>query len=612
MYIQKKSVMKYEDLESLIDNYPGAMALSDMDGKILAINENLARVFNKPRNNLLGENGYNYIEKKVGERRKKIIEKITKTKKFEILVDAERGRWWKSIFVPILDEKSTVKQMAFYIEDITGEKEQELKIIEGKEDYYKSLIENSIDLIALISSDRTFLYQSPSLQRILGYLPNERVKGNIMDNVHPEDIKKLTSTFDEILSNPTYQGYLHFRVRHKNGEYRLFESTVNNQINNPIVQGIIVNARDITDREKLERETKERKQYLESLMDGTTEIIFTIDETYTIGIWNKAAETLTGFKRVVIQGKKLDTISVFSDIPEITAFIDSCFNGKPAVLSKILINTKNDMKRLLRFSSSVVRRESMPDELVFVCNDITFMDEVHGDLIAGFSYLISEPLVESAKNLFRSLLRQGWHGYYITRADEKIEEYFHDFLPKVGFISLESSEKDVIRNSYELYKNISDFLRTNARSVILLDRIDYLISFYGFHEVLKNLYHINDLVSQKKALLLLRVNKLLFNTEQYTYLQEEFNRLPSKELADVYLNDEIYNILQFIAVQNKKNTLVSQKGICSNFTITKVTAQKRIEKLLADGFIISKKQGRSKYLYATDRAFELFEKRSNS
>ena len=113
----------------------------------------------------------------------------------------------------------------------------------------------------------------------------------------------------------------------------------------------------------------------------------------------------------------------------------------------------------------------------------------------------------------------------------------------------------------------------------------------------------------EKGILLLRVNQILFTPEHYAFLQEEFQRLPSREHTDVSLDTDVDNILQFIRGQNMKHSLVTQKLITTTFHISKVTAQRRIEDLVAKGLIISKKKGRSKYLYATETADEFFEKR---
>jgi len=113
----------------------------------------------------------------------------------------------------------------------------------------------------------------------------------------------------------------------------------------------------------------------------------------------------------------------------------------------------------------------------------------------------------------------------------------------------------------------------------------------------------------KKGLFLLRVNRTLFSNEQFSFLHEEFSILPPQQKRDLYLEDMLYDLFIFIFKENENSSLVSHKTICDHFGIVKVTAHKRIESLLKKGLIISRKRGRSKFLYVTDKGKELLHQR---
>lgn len=161
----------------------------------------------------------------------------------------------------------------------------------------------------------------------------------------------------------------------------------------------------------------------------------------------------------------------------------------------------------------------------------------------------------------------------------------------------------------KILEDTKEFIRQNKQPIICLDRIDYLIARFDFNEVLNFLYHLNDIIRTHNALLLVRFNRSLLTLEQLGYLSEEFSTLPSQQITDVYLEDFLYNLLDFIFKENSKNVFVSQKHICSHFSISKATAQKRIEHLQTQGLIISQKHGRSKFLYVSDKGKELLRQR---
>ena len=77
---------------------------------------------------LSATSGYDNVETPAAKRRKKVIEKVIKTKKPMELVDNERGRWWKAIFQPIFNKEGNVVKIAYYIQDITENKGVEIKL----------------------------------------------------------------------------------------------------------------------------------------------------------------------------------------------------------------------------------------------------------------------------------------------------------------------------------------------------------------------------------------------------------------------------------------------------------------------------------------------------
>ena len=80
-----------EDFNHLIDNHTDAMVISDLEGKILAINEKLAKIFGKSKDELIGTFGYDYVDNEASKRRRDVIKKVIKTKKSMELIDQERG-----------------------------------------------------------------------------------------------------------------------------------------------------------------------------------------------------------------------------------------------------------------------------------------------------------------------------------------------------------------------------------------------------------------------------------------------------------------------------------------------------------------------------------------
>ncbi len=133
----------------------------------------------------------------------------------------------------------------------------------NSEHLFCALIQNSSDIIAILQEDGIISYQSPSLKRLLAYAPEELIGRNAFELVHPDDLPRVKSAFNEVIRNPEAPLSVQYRFRHKDGSWRVLESTGSNQLRNAVVAGIVVNSRDVTKRvmaEVLLRETMKRAE----------------------------------------------------------------------------------------------------------------------------------------------------------------------------------------------------------------------------------------------------------------------------------------------------------------------------------------------------------------
>ncbi len=132
------------------------------------------------------------------------------------------------------------------------ERERAEKSLRESERRFRSLVMNSSDMITVFAPDGTRLYSSPSTERLLGYDPEAMISGSAFDIVHPDDAGRVREEFAELSRNPGTGRPFEFRLRHADGSWRVFESIGSNLIGDPGVGGLVFNARDVTDRKKME------------------------------------------------------------------------------------------------------------------------------------------------------------------------------------------------------------------------------------------------------------------------------------------------------------------------------------------------------------------------
>jgi len=134
------------------------------------------------------------------------------------------------------------------------ERERMKRQLREREEYFKSLIEQAMDIIAVLDADGAVRYASPSVLPLLGYGAEELVGQHVFDLVHPDDVGPALRVFAEGVATGQGGRLLGLQVRHKDGTYRSLEAIGRYLLDDPVVRGVVINARDVTERRSLERQ----------------------------------------------------------------------------------------------------------------------------------------------------------------------------------------------------------------------------------------------------------------------------------------------------------------------------------------------------------------------
>ncbi len=155
------------------------------------------------------------------------------------------------------------------LRNITERKQVE-EALRSSEEHFRALIENSHDVIVVTDKEGNITYESPSIERILGYKPEDLIGKNGFQFIHSDDVVEVYETFSEVIAHPENTHSIVLRIQHMDGSWRFVEAITQNLLNDPIVTGIIVNFRDITDRRQAEEDLTEYRKHLEDLVEERT------------------------------------------------------------------------------------------------------------------------------------------------------------------------------------------------------------------------------------------------------------------------------------------------------------------------------------------------------
>jgi two-component system cell cycle sensor histidine kinase/response regulator CckA len=124
----------------------------------------------------------------------------------------------------------------------------------------RALIEKATDMVVILAADRTVRYVSPSVQRILGYMPEACIGRDALEAVHPDDQATVEQVFAVIARTPGEALSLTYRYRHAGGDWRILEATATNLLAEPEVEAIVFNSRDVTEHAETEQQLRQAQK----------------------------------------------------------------------------------------------------------------------------------------------------------------------------------------------------------------------------------------------------------------------------------------------------------------------------------------------------------------
>ena len=175
-----------------------------------------------------------------------------------------------------------------YSRDITERKrlEQQLK---KSEEYYKSLLHGSSDLITIADQAGAVRFTSDSIQRILGYRPDEVLGRQMFSFFHEDDLARAAGWLSAAAGSPNL--LVELRVRRKDGTWCLCEGTASPVTGLEDEPLLLINVRDISRRKLIERE----HALLAAIVESSDDAISSIAPDLRITYWNRGAERMFGF-----------------------------------------------------------------------------------------------------------------------------------------------------------------------------------------------------------------------------------------------------------------------------------------------------------------------------
>lgn len=329
-------------------------------------------------------------------------------------------------------EDPDVEGIVVNYRDVTGMVAAE-EALRQKESHYRALIEHSHDLVYILDREAKRVYESPSVERILGYKPGERSGSTIFDFLHPDDRDRVRGPVKDILEKPGASLVFTARIRHKDGRWVEMEIAGENLLENPTVKGVVINARDITDRKKAEIELRQSEEKFRSLIENSNDVVALVDTQGRSIYISPSYEKIVGYRIPDRLGRSFFEIIHPEDAPGIRRSYESLIQNPGATFNG-RFRLKNADGKWGHYEASATNHMENPLVRAIILN---FRDVTQG-------VMAEEALVKS-EEYFRNLIENSYDLFMILDQEGKVSYISPSVKRVTGF---DASER-MGRNSME-------------------------------------------------------------------------------------------------------------------------------------------------------------------
>jgi diguanylate cyclase (GGDEF)-like protein/PAS domain S-box-containing protein len=131
----------------------------------------------------------------------------------------------------------------------------------------EGFLAGSYDVIIVIDAQANLLYATPRIEALLGRTADDLLGGNVIELVHPDDYGVALDALANNLNRISEGSPVDMRVRHADGHWIDVEVVGTNRLDDPAVEGIVVNVRDITERKTIEATLRDAEDRFEEVFE---------------------------------------------------------------------------------------------------------------------------------------------------------------------------------------------------------------------------------------------------------------------------------------------------------------------------------------------------------
>jgi len=266
--------------------------------------------------------------------------------------------------------------------DITERKKVEEKL-RDEEKRFRALAEQSSDIIVLVNRKGIITYENPAVEKYLGLKVEERIGAGIFERIHPDDLKLSIDTFNS-LSGDINAPNPHFetRIRHRNGSWHTFELVGSKMIHDNVVEYVIINLHDVTERKQMEKELRQSEEKYRTILENIQEGYFEVDLAGNYTFFNDSLCRIHGYPKEELLGMNNRQYTDKETAKKVFQAFNKVYNtGEPLKEFNWQITRKDGAKRFIEASVALQKDSSdKPKGFRGIVRDVTERKQVEQQL----------------------------------------------------------------------------------------------------------------------------------------------------------------------------------------------------------------------------------------
>jgi PAS domain S-box-containing protein len=517
--------------------------------------------------------------------------------------------WLELYSYPMRDSLTgQVRGVIEYVNDITEQKKAE-EALRASEEKYRELVENMNDVLYSVGLDGTIKYVSPSIERVIGYRPEEIIGSRFSGLLHPDDVARMGIEFRRRVEGVVETS--EYRLVAKGGGIRWASTTSHQLRSGGKVVGLTGVMTDITERRKTEAALRESEEKYRRLFESSPEGIVLLDLDGRVLDINRAALMILDLSRETVVGRSfIGQGGIYEeDIPRFMDIFRRMVQGELVHPVEIRVKTpKGD--RWEEVFPVLLEKDGSVYALQVIMRDVTERRKTQREMLArlmeyeleeGNLYLVKEPAPVLSVQAFHDLLRAGFRGAVLSRTPA--QKFRTD--PGQQFDFRWISEKESAHTLSPDLGGIERWLDGLPRNMaVLVDRLDYLMLRNGLEPTLRFVHRLRDLAFINGHVVILSLDPATVGVREMHSLDRETLEIVPRSRPK--LPDDMYDVLRHVYQEGAIGRSPTLTELRRDLDLSKPTLAKRVMNLVRGGYLALSTRGRTKQVELTEKGRRVF------